>query len=319
MSWPSRARGRARWGWVMAVLPGFGCGLSEFPTSQPASPIPASSSRDGGARDAGPADPPATQPGVMIAGKFVPRERVIVFLHIGHSNMAGRATRPEALRGLFYDPDPRLWAYRSGGDWHPAREPTAPDDGTGDKAGPGMALLKTAAMNAPSETVFVTIGHGHSGTYGGWCASFRKGALLYDIVMKPARELVGRVTFGAVFTMLGQSEYRFPPERQEMLAECLAGIAADMRGELGDPELPFLVGDYEAGISRPDIAPGGAHATRIAGQLRMVPDRVSRAALVPTDGLTMQDTHHFDMAGHKGWAERAIGILLNRGWARWAR
>ena len=31
----------------------------------------------------------------------------------------------------------------------------------------------------------------------------------------------------------------------------------------------------------------------------------------------MQDDHHFNMAGHKGWAERAIDILMMKGWARW--
>ena len=33
--------------------------------------------------------------------------------------------------------------------------------------------------------------------------NFRKGALLYDFVMAPALELKGKVTFGAIFTMLG--------------------------------------------------------------------------------------------------------------------
>ena len=327
---------------LSASLAAGACGLDEFPRAprslgQPApgaggetggagGPTPgrgsggATGAAPGSGGSGGPSDTATVDmgPGVTIAGRFVPRSKVIVFLHIGHSNMAGRATRPTDLRGFFYDPHPQAFTYQSGGRWQPAREPTAPDDGTGDMAGPGMALLKTAAMSASADTLFVSIGHGHSGTYGGYCASFRKGALLYDIVMKSARELVGKVTFGGIFTMLGQSEYRFPPERQEMLAACLQGIAAEMRGDLADPEIPFIVGDYEAGISRADIAPGGAHATRITAQLRMIPNQVMRAAVVPTDGLPMQDTHHYDMAGHKEWAARAIAILRDRKWARWS-
>jgi hypothetical protein len=277
-------------------------------------------SRDAAAAttDGAPVPPPEEGgPGVMIEGRFVPRSRAVVFLHIGHSNMAGRATGPEELKSFFYDPHPQLWAYGKGGQWRAAREPLAPDSSTGNDAGPGMALLRTALMKAAPETYFISIGHGHSGSFGGTCSGFRKGALLYDIVMAPARELVGKVTFGGIFTMLGQSEYRFTPAVQRTLADCLQGVAGDMRADLQDMEIPFMVGDYEAGISRADIAPSSVNGTTITAQLRMAPDKISRAAVIPTDGLPMQDTHHFNMAGHKGWAERAIDILLMKGWARW--
>ena len=308
-----------------------GCGLDEIPVdgrSGPPSPPPTTASPDAGGLPSSPSPSPAppttppsggetTVPGVTIAGRAIPRERAIVFLHIGHSNMAGRATRPDELRPFFYDQHPPLWAYAKGGQWRPAQEPLAPDSSTDDDAGPGMALLRTAVMKAAPDTYFISIGHGHSGSFGGTCAGFRKDGLLYDIVMAPARELVGRVTFGGIFTMLGQSEYRFTPEVQRTLADCLAGIAAEMRGDLQDPEIPFMVGDYEAGISRSDIAPNSTNGMTISAQLRMASEKIPRAALIPTDGLPMQDTHHFNMAGHKGWAERAIDILSMKGWARW--
>ena len=285
----------------------------------PATGGSAGASNDGGAAPVDAAATPVVPggPGVTINGKFVPREKAVVFLHIGHSNMAGRATTPADLKPFFYDVDPQLWSYGKGGTWRAAREPLAPDDSTGNAAGPGMALLRTALSKAAPDTHFISIGHGHSGSFGGTCAGFRKNALLYDIVMGPARELKGRVTFGGIFTMLGQSEYRFPPNVQMMLADCLAAIASEMRADLEDPEIPFIVGDYEAGISRADIAPTSRNGQTITAQLRMAPDKISRAAVVPTEGLPMQDTHHFNMAGHKGWAERAIDILLTRTWARW--
>jgi hypothetical protein len=270
--------------------------------------------------DSPPSPPPPPMEGgagVTIDGRFVPRSRAVVFLHIGHSNMAGRATTPADLKSFFYDVHPQLWAYAKGGQWRAAKEPLAPDSSTGNAAGPGMALLRTAVMKAAPDTYFISIGHGHSGSFGGTCVSFRKGGLLYDIVMAPARELVGKVTFGGIFTMFGQSEYRFAPAVQRMLAECLQGVASDMRADLQDPEIPFMVGDYEAGISRPDIAPSSVNGTTIAAQIRMVPEKVPTAAVIPTDGLPMQDDHHFNMAGHKGWAERAIDILIMKGWARW--
>jgi hypothetical protein len=261
--------------------------------------------------------PPEGGAGITINGRFVPRSRAVVFLHIGHSNMAGRATTPADLKSFFYDVHPQLWAYAKGGQWRAAKEPLAPDSSTGNAAGPGMALLRTAVAKAAPDTHFISIGHGHSGSFGGTCVSFRKGGLLYDIVMAPARELVGKVTFGGIFTMFGQSEYRFAPAVQRMLADCLQGVASDMRADLQDAEIPFMVGDYEAGISRPDIAPSSVNGTTIAAQIRMVPEKTPTAAVIPTDGLPMQDDHHFNLAGHKGWAERAIDILMMKGWARW--
>ena len=37
--------------------------------------------------------------------------------------------------------------------------------------------------------------------------------------------------------------------------------------------------------------------------------RDMRAGLIPTDGLPMHDDRHLNMAGHKGWAERAFMIM----------
>jgi hypothetical protein len=263
------------------------------------------------------AAPAPAGPGVTIAGKAVERGNAIVFLHIGHSNMAGRASGPAELLPYFTTTDPRLWAYAVGGQFRPAKEPLAPDMDTGMHAGPGMALLRSALMTASADSYFISIGHGHSGTYGGNCANFRKGGLFYDIVMKPALELKGRVTYGGIFSMLGQSEHSQTSARQQGFADCMAGIAGDMRADLGEPELPFMVGDYEQGISRSDIAPGSAFGKLLIAQMAMIPGKVARSALIPTDGLPMEDDHHFNMAGHKAWAERAIEIMKTRGWMAW--
>src|SRR5262245_53413593 len=61
--------------------------------------------------EAGAERPDAPPVGVEIEGTFHPREQVLVFLHIGHSNMAGRAVSPPELRDYYYEPAPRLWSY----------------------------------------------------------------------------------------------------------------------------------------------------------------------------------------------------------------
>src|SRR5438309_1422442 len=109
-----------------------GCGVQEIDREPVATPVPPPTGSMGGTggspvvpdaaappqtpSDAGPPPPegapPPTMPlppppgdgvGVTVGGQFVPRSKAIVVLHIGHSNMAGRATGPVELKPFFYD------------------------------------------------------------------------------------------------------------------------------------------------------------------------------------------------------------------------
>jgi hypothetical protein len=214
--------------------------------------------------------PPPAGDGVVIGGMAVPRDKAIVFLHLGHSNMAGRTTTPPELRPLNFETHPRLWAYAKGGAFRPAKEPLSGDHLTRGGAGPGMSILRTALEMAPDDAQVISIGRGHDGSIGGYCRNFRKGGLLYDVVMVPAVELKGRVTFGAIFVMLGVNEFRRDLANLTRFNECLAGIAADMRGDLGDADIPFLLGDWEAGATgafdpKHDYAMLGRNCTSLSG------------------------------------------------------
>jgi hypothetical protein len=260
------------------------------------------------------AAPPNPGAGVTIGGVMRPKSDVIVFLHIGHSNMAGRASGPANLRSFNYDTDPQLWAYNATG-FVPAKEPLSADVMTAGRAGPGMSILRAALAAAPNR-IIVSIGRGHSGTLGGTCLGYRRGGLLYDIVMKPAQALKGKVTFGAIFTMLGITEVDTPATINNFTA-CMQGVASDIRTDLGEPELPFMMGDWEVG-STDRFAPTGEPAMILMPQLRAAAAAISRAALIPTDMLDMADGHHYSFAGHKLWAERGIAIMKEKGWMPWA-
>jgi hypothetical protein len=272
--------------------------------------------------------PPGAGSGVSISGKLVPKEKVLVFLHIGHSNMAGRTTTPQSLRPLSFETHPQLWAYAKGGVWKPAKEPLSADNMTGScggvgcsglpfGAGPGMSILRTALAAAAPDAYVVSIGRGQSGTTGGYCRSFRKGGLLYNIVMDAAVELKGKVTFAAIFTMLGLSEVN---DRQNTgrFGDCMVGVASEMRADLGEPDLPFVVGDWEEADG--NLSRDSSTGRVIIPQLQALPERISRSVLIPSDGLPINelDGHHYDLAGHKMWAERGIGLLKTKGWAPWA-
>ena len=178
-----------------------------------------------------------------------------MFLHLGHSNMAGRTDTPVALRPFYFETHPRLWSFKEG--WKLAKEPLSGDFLTRGRAGPGMAILRTALGMAEPDAVMVSIGHGQDGSRGGKCASYRRGGLLYDMIMGPARQLRGKVTFGAIISVLVLMDVFGDRQLLPRAHECHEAVARDMRADLGDPNIPFLMSDWkmeESGSLRPRSA-----------------------------------------------------------------
>ncbi len=99
--------------------------------------------------------------GLFIGGAWVPKNKILVVIHIGHSNMAGRAAHPPELKPHFYEPDPRLWSFRPDQlltgqgplRFQPATEPLSGDVATEGRAGPGMALLRAVSQRVPDAHV----------------------------------------------------------------------------------------------------------------------------------------------------------------------
>jgi hypothetical protein len=322
------------------ALPASACGLSVYPTSgaQPtaidasvgppppdAGPAPRPPDARGGdarpgaprdaARDLAPPDPPpATGDQLVIGGVARPKQKIIVFIHIGHSNMAGRTNTPAELRPFNFETHPRLWSHVMG-TFQPAREPLSGDYLTRGRAGPGMSILRTGMTFSP-DAVMVSIGKGQDGSRGGACKAYRRGGLLYDAVMAPAKALRGKVTFGGIFSMLVLMEIYDKPNLMRS-HECMEAVARDMRDDLGDPDIPFVMSDWEAGATGrfdPDLP----DATLARAQLRVAQQNITRSVIVPTDGLPMSDDHHFDLTGYKLWAERAFASMNDAGWLTWA-
>jgi hypothetical protein len=275
--------------------------------------------------DAGPAAPTTPRPEGGPFGQGASREQVVVFLHIGHSNMAGRASTPANLRSFFFETAPRLWSFHGTNMiagtppfvWRPAREPLSPDAMTEGAAGPGMAMLRAGLAIAAPGVHLVSIGHGQSGMAGGLCASFKKGALFYEVIMGPARRLRGHVTFGGLWTMLGTTERHADTATQRAFSDCLADITAAVRAELGAPEMPLLMSDFEMEATG-DTSPDLPYARIIIQELREAQGRIPRSAIIPTEDLGMDGSHHFDLEGHREWGERGVQILEEKGWAPWA-
>jgi hypothetical protein len=252
---------------------------------------------------------------IDIGGTAVLREDAIAFLHFGHSNMAGWATKPMQLRAYFFDEtDPHAWMYHVGKPLELAKEPyTATVDFTGQHAGPGTALVKQAAALAPGK-YFISLGYGKGAAY---CSQFLPGSLYYDAMMQAALAIKGRVTFAAIIIMLGVTERHGTADDIAGFSNCIGQLVSDVRGDLDAPDLPMLISDYEQEATGDEVGVNSAFAKAITPEIRKIPSVVPNSAIVPTDGLGMEDDHHFDLDGHRLWIERALQIMQDKGWFPW--
>jgi hypothetical protein len=261
-------------------------------------------------RDAAPGEPT-----IDINGTQVPRSKAIVFVHFGHSNMAGLAQSPQSLRPYFFTTQAQLWSYQGAGKFVPAKEPTAPDPPVHLGAGPGMAWLRAAAAAAGPDYHFISIGRGRGSAT---TVDYLKGGLYYSTFMDRAVELKGKVTFGGLFIMMGITDRHLPTADQDGFTDRMAKIIADIRADLGEPNLPVLHTDYEVEATG-ELAVTAPIGMKFRPQILKLPSRVTNLAIIPTNGTPLIDDHHFDMTGHKLWADRGIQLMIQHGWFPWAK
>jgi len=255
--------------------------------------------------------PPLSGVTINLGGANVPMEHAIAFIHIGHSNMAGRATKPAASRPYhFQQTNPHAFMYHTGSAPALAIEPKTAGDT--DAAGPGTALVKEAAELSPNY-YFISLGYGVPSAY---CSQFVPGSLYYDKLIAGPKAIKGRVTFGAIFIYLGITERHGTAADQANFANCINTLVTAIRKDVGVPNLPLLINDYEV-EGTGEFVVGGDVANTIMPQIAKIPSTVSNSALVSAKGLGMEDDHHFNLDGHFVWVQRALMTMKDKGWFPW--
>ncbi len=247
---------------------------------------------------------------INLGGVDVPKEKAIAFIHIGHSNMSGEASSPASSRAYHYtETDPHAYQYHPGSAPTLAKEPTAGGPG----GGPGTALVKEAVALAP-DYYFISLGYGQPSAY---CSQFVPGSLYYDDLIAGPKAIKGRVTFGAIFIYLGVTERHGTAADTTGFPSCINTLVTAIRNDVGEPNLPALMNDYEVEATG-DFVVGGAVYNAIYPEIQMCPSVVSNFVLVSAATLGMQDDHHFNFDGQRTWAQRALQTMKTKGWFPWA-
>jgi hypothetical protein len=265
---------------------------------------------------------------LVLGGVNVPKEKVVVYLMIGHSNMAG-------MDGSHADgtahPHGWTWQMLSTKTWVPAKEtPGTARNGlsTGRGiAGPSMPFLKQMAAAYPDCYFGVVINASQSSTCRGENTGtngsgidpddnrYWKGARLYEEIVTAAKAIQADVTLGGIVCMLGSVEATRTTEATcRNFSNDLAQLARDLRADLGNPKLPFLMGEYEQGASG-DFTITRPMPAIIASEIRALPTKLDNSASIPSNGIQMLDDHHYTgNVGQVEFAKRTVAAIQSKGW-----
>lgn len=261
---------------------------------------------------------------VNLGGKEIPKEKFIVYILIGHSNMSGE-NHPQAdgVGG------PRIWYYQwyKSKTWVAAKEPpNVPTLGLSgrNEGGPGMAFLKGMAAAYPdyqfgvisNATVSCTLrglntGHNGSGIPAD-SNRYWKGATLYEEIPRIVNPLKQDFTLGGIICMLGSVEAtRTSDSVCQRFSEDAKQMVADYRADLGMPNLPFIIGEYEHNASG-DFALTLPWPKSVDAQIKLIPSKVPNSVTINSVGIPMKDDHHYNIDGEGIFASRIVQAIKDK-------
>lgn len=218
-------------------------------------------------------------------------EKMMLFLLIGQSNMAGRGAVEPQDRVVH----PRVFMMDKRYAWVPAVDPMHFDRPERIGVGLGSTFGRVIADRRPD----VVVGLIPAAFGGSSLDEWRPGHYLYNNALDRAREAIASGKLAGILWHQGESDAA--PELAATYPERFAAMIARLRKDLGAEHVPVIVG--EIGHFVEGVGP-------INTALAKVVERVPRSALVTADGLEHQgDSLHFDSA-----AFRELGRRYAKAW-----
>ena len=217
------------------------------------------------------------------------QENLHLYLLIGQSNMAGRASIPDGARGDIEN----CFLLNDQGEWTPAANPlnqysSVRKDLGMQKLGPGYSFAQTILHQNED----ITLGLVVNALGGSNIESWKKGGRLYTETVARMKVAQQTGTLKGILWHQGESNYT----DTDYLSK-LVQLIADLRSDLGDASLPVVVGQIN-GIPL------------INEQLVSLPDQVPNTACVSSEGLTAKDRWHFDAQSQLKLGERFAEAMM---------
>lgn len=221
------------------------------------------------------------------APKLPAKEKFLIVVLAGQSNMAGRGfVEPEDKI-----PNSRVLMLNRDGAWVPAVDPVHFDKSSAG-VGPGRTFANLLAASDPT----ITVGLVPTACGGSSVDHWKPGVYFEQTKSKPFDDAISRTrraledgTLAAILWMQGESDCS--PRKAAEHEEKLFALFEAFRAEWNAPNVPILVGE----LSRPLAAKSPEGFAAISAAQRAVVERSQPAAFVSSEGLTLNpDNVHFD-------------------------
>ena len=213
-----------------------------------------------------------------------------IYLLMGQSNMAGRDTRTLAAQV----DNPRVLALNADGQWVVARDPMHAKEGrTEPGAGPGIPF----ALGMLAADSKVTIGLVPCAVGGTPLRRWVKGADLYGKAVTRAKAAAETGVIKGVLWHQGETDTS-KKENAESYQDRLTRMFKDLRTDLGQPELPIVVGQLGEFLAlTPEKYP---YAETVRTAIRQMPAALPGVGYANSAGLGDKgDKLHFSADGAK--------------------
>ncbi len=240
---------------------------------------------------------------VMAAGfaadavKLPPKEKFLLVLLAGQSNMAGRGIVQDSDKV----PSPRVLMLNKAGEWVPAVDPVHYDKSAAG-VGPGRTFANLLAATDPS----ITVGLIPTACGGSPIASWVPGGFWDQTKSHPYDDSIARarkaMESGTLTVMLWhQGEADCGGENSKLYHDRFTELVRRFRKDLNAPELPVIVGQ----LSKFPGKKWWEGKTRVDEAQRTVVKEQQPAAFAESDGLTPNsDNVHFDAASQREFGKR---------------
>jgi len=235
------------------------------------------------------------------------KENFHIFLLMGQSNMAGHApVLPDDRK-----PQKDIFSIPTKGDikWIPAAHPLHNRLPKSDGFGLGISFAKTYQASHPGVTVgFIPVAWG-----GAKIDKLNKGKETYADAIKKAEFAKKYGVIKGVLWHQGESD-TVKPKLSHTYGKKLQKLIADIRADLNQPKLPFIVGDLCPGYSMAQDKNGKevwqAGIKEVKKILKEIPSKVKYTGFVSSDGL------HYETKKHRVHFDRDSYIELGKRYAK---
>ncbi|WP_278468581.1 sialate O-acetylesterase [Gimesia maris] len=223
------------------------------------------------------------------------KEKFHIYLLIGQSNMAGRGKVDPASNKAH----PRVLKLDKAGNWVPATDPLHFDKPKIAGVGPGSGFGPVIADAYPE----VTIGLIPAAVGGTPLSRWVKGGDLYERAVKLAKENQKKGVIKGAIWHQGEGDSS-NPKLYNSYQKRLSGMIADLRTDLGEPEMPFVMGELGEFFTRPG-------APTVNQALHGIAKEVPATAVASSKGLPAKsDQVHFNAESEREFGKRYAAQML---------